>query len=142
MATKAGVRIAAAAVLMVGGLGLLGGLAGCKTTQQAQGQSGIVASYGRPTLTADLGDVRPPAVLMAAEEVMRSRGYTIVSSEVTEYGGDVSGRPPRYSSLNTLEVSVRETLDGTQIKLSYNKPFGDEALVRSVLSDVLARLGL
>lgn len=128
-------------------LGVLGGLAlfgtaGCNRYPQMQGQTGVVAVYRYPTLTADVPETtRVPAVIAAAEETFRARGYSVLQSSSTEESGLVQALPPRTGDYPRLTVVAVRVPSGTQIRIS-QEPYGSQELSRSLLDGVLARLGL
>lgn len=121
----------------------LAALPACKAQQRAQGDRGLVASYSGFSLSADLpAEARVPAVVAAAEQTLRARGYTIDSNESTEESGRLIARPPRTNDpYPRLVVGVTASGDASHITLTY-QPLGDQELCRSVLDGILSRLGL
>lgn len=117
-------------------------LAGCRSRQAIQGEGGVVATYKLPTLSADLPDeARVPAVIAAAEQTVRARGYSVARSGATEERGELVCRPPRISDYPTIQVRATRVAVGTRVAVRC-EPFGDEHLSRSLLDGILVRLGL
>jgi hypothetical protein len=107
-----------------------------------QGQSGIEAVYHRGVLNAVLPEsARAPAVIAAAEQVARARGYSIVASGATDEESTIVIRPPQTSSVPTVQITARRVMQGTQVRVE-NMPWGDQDLSRSLLDGILQRLGL
>ncbi len=131
-------RIAAG---LAAGFGVLAGSAGCHSTQAVHGERGVVATYAPPTLWADLGGLRVPAVVAASEMALRGQGYSVLKAECTEDAGRVVARSPRYDTYPTLVIAARVSSAGTRIEIR-EQPFGDEGVSRAVLDRVLQRLGL
>lgn len=121
----------------------LAALAGCKTTVQQQGNRGVNASYSLMTLSSDLpGPTRVPAVIAAAEQVVRARGYTVDTSEATDESGRLVARPPRTTdAYPRLVVSAHSLAQGAHVEINY-QPMGDQELSRSVLDGILQKLGM
>lgn len=130
-------------LVLGGGIGVaILALGACSPSLRAQGASAISASYSYPSLEADLPDQsRVPAVIAAADSVLRARGYSITKSASTEDAGVVRSLPPRSSDYPVVEVGAKRTTSGTRVTISVT-PFGDEDLSRSVLDSILTRLGL
>ncbi len=117
-------------------------LGACSPVQRAQGSRGIVASFQRPTLSAQLPpEVRVPAVIAAADQVCRERGYSIVSNQSTEEAGRIVARPPRTGDFPTIAIAASIHGEGTRIEVEV-QPFGDQDWSRSVLDGILQKLGL
>ena len=131
------------AVAVVGlGAGLLAG--GCSTSEtQSQGPNkDVTATYSWRTLKADLPEqTRVPAVIAAADETLRARGYTVEKSSATEEMGEIIAHAPRYNDYPRLVLTSKRGASGTSVALVV-EPFGDQELCRSVLDGVLQRMGL
>jgi len=115
---------------------------GCRSTPaEVEQADGIVATYSGTELTCDLPEsARVPAVIAAADQTLRARGYTIVQSTSTEDAGEIIGRPPRYNNYPRLVVKATGTATGSRVVLEY-EPFGNQEVSRSVLDSMLSRLG-
>lgn len=116
-------------------------LAGCESTPKQQGsQSQLTATYKMGALSAVV-PAKVPAVIAAAEQTLRDRGYAIESSASTTEQGGIIARPPAYNLGKTMKIDVASTAtDETTITLSTN-PW-DETLLRITLDRILARLGM
>lgn len=127
-------------VTLVAPLALIA-LAGCEATPKQQGsQSQLTATYRMGALSAVI-PAKVPAVMAAAEQTLRDRGYAIVSSASTTEQGGIVARPPSYNLGKTLKIDVASTAtDETSITLSA-QPW-DETLLRITLDRILARLGM
>jgi hypothetical protein len=119
------------------------GVAGCSPQVKTQGtQQDITATYEGRTLRAELpGRARVPAVIAAADQTFRARGYAVQRTASTEDTGEIVANAPRHSSLPRVVVSASRGVDGTGVEVVV-EPFGDQELSRSVLDGVLQRLGL
>lgn len=129
------------ACLFVASLALAG--AGCKAQVRPQGERGIEATYSMTTLSTTLPEAaRVPAVIAAAEQTVRARGYTVDASEATEDAGRLIARPPRTNdAYPRLVVTAHAAAGETRVEIKY-QPLGDQDLSRSVLDGILTRLGL
>lgn len=127
-------------VTLVAPLALIA-LAGCEATPKQQGsQSQLTATYKMGALSAVI-PAKVPAVMAAAEQTLRDRGYAIVSSASTTEQGGIVARPPSYNLGKTLKIDVASTAtDETSITLSA-QPW-DETLLRITLDRILVRLGM
>lgn len=128
------VGVIGAALLVFGG--------GCQRQYSVHGtgEDRIVASYSGTTLSADLpSSASIPAVLSAAEQVFRKRGYTIVETRSTEDKGMIAATPPGKSIFPRMLVRAVPTARGTTVALSY-EPAGDMRLSQSVLDGIMERL--
>jgi hypothetical protein len=116
-------------------------LSGCEATPKQQGsQSQLTATYKMGALSAVV-PAKVPAVMAAAEQTLRDRGYAIESSASTTEQGGIIARPPAYNLGKTMKIDVASTAtDETTITLSTN-PW-DETLLRITLYRILARLGM
>lgn len=118
--------------------------AGCAQTphRMSHGSTGITAAYAARTLSAVLPpEIAVPAATAAMEQTFRARGYSIEKSTATGETGLIIARPPRTTTFPEVEVIVTSVVGGTRVAIS-NKPFGDEALTRSLMDSMLQRLGL
>lgn len=116
-------------------------LNGCEATPKQQGsQSQLTATYKMGALSAVI-PAKVPAVMAAAEQTLRDRGYAIESSASTTEQGGIIARPPAYNLGKTMKIDVASTAaDETTITLS-TYPW-DETLLRITLDRILARLGM
>ncbi|GJQ29923.1 MAG: hypothetical protein HBSAPP03_18070 [Phycisphaerae bacterium] len=122
--------------------GLAACLGACHPTAQQHGSTRITAAYRLPTLRATLPEsARVPAVITAAEQTVRTRGYSVESVEVTEEAGKLVVRPPRTNDLPKIVIQSHVEARATRVTLTV-WPVGDEELARSVLDGTLQRLGL
>ena len=110
----------------------LSALTACQKPKVAtQGSSGVEATYSLGTLRATLPhEARVPAVIAAADEAARARGYTVVSSTATEEHGRLVCRPPRSDSFPRVVVDARRISTGTKTTLEM-QPMGDQDVCRS-----------
>ncbi|MDX2130460.1 MAG: hypothetical protein SFY69_00215 [Planctomycetota bacterium] len=119
-----------------------GALGGCSPAVKSHGQSGLEATYSARTLSAVLpASARIPAVVAAAEDTVRARGYAVVRADATEELGTLVARPPRTSDYPVLELTADLVPNGTRVRLVV-KPFGDQEMSRSILDGTLQRLGM
>ncbi len=119
-------------------------LTGCirHTTTQNNGPQDTTAKYRLTTLSAKLPpDARVPAVMAAADQTLRSRGYTVVESSATEETGELIAHAPRYNNFPRIVIASSRGVGNTNVSLRVD-PFGDQDLCRSVLDGMLQRLGL
>jgi hypothetical protein len=129
-------------MLTVGSLVGLSLLAACSPQAKVQGNKDTVATYHRMTLRANLPDEsRVPAVIAAADQTLRARGYTVVRSSATEEKGELVAHPPRTTNLPRIVIESERGVSSTIVDLRVD-PFGDQDLCRSVLDGMLQRLGL
>ncbi|MEO1009302.1 MAG: hypothetical protein AAFX79_12125 [Planctomycetota bacterium] len=120
-------------------------IAGCETYQRTQGESQIVAGFRGRTLHAELPDaVRVPGAHYASVAALRTRGYAIEEDEVSRDSGRVVGRQARSAARDALDrVVIRTRLTPSRVGVSITtQPLPDEVLARSILDDVLVRLGM
>jgi hypothetical protein len=117
--------------------------AGCSPQVKTQGTNEtITAAYQGRTLKADLpAKARVPAVIAAADQTFRARGYAVQRSAATEEEGEIVANAPRYNNLPRVVLSATRTATATSVKVTV-EPFGDQELSRSVLDGVLQRLGM
>lgn len=128
--------------VLAASLGIGTMLAACGTETAQQGSSDLTAAYRMRTLSTVLpGSARVPAVIAAAEETVRARGYSVESSAATEDAGRLVVRPPRTSDFPKMTIEASAVGHGTRVTFTVS-PFGDEEMSRSVLDGVLQRLGL
>jgi hypothetical protein len=128
--------------LGIAGLAGLLLLVGCSPQVKSQGKQDTVATYSNLTLRANLPtDARVPAVLSAAEQTLRARGYAIEASSSTEEKGEVIAHPPRTRDWPKITITASRGVSSTVVDLRV-KPFGDQELCRSVLDGMLQRLGM
>ncbi len=121
---------------------LASGLAGCAQHTAAGTDGSLTAAFSGRKLNIDLpGTVRVPAVVAAANEALRARGYTITASEADEARGRVVGEPHGARLLEQVNVGVRADDGATVVSILY-EPFGNQKKSRRILDDILGRLGL
>lgn len=123
-------------------LGSLAFIAGCKTTYSAHmlGDQRVVAKYSGRALFAEVPEtVRVPAVIAAADEVARARGYTVLKKESTEENGILTVVPPARDSITQLVIHADRVDVGTAIRISY-QPFPDRQLCESFFDAILAKV--
>lgn len=132
-------RLGLLAVVGATGLALLS--QGCETTTKVQGDvTQAIANYESGTLKATL-NAPPSAVLAAAEQTLRDRGYSIDNNDSTKEQGAVVARPPNYNLLKTLRVFVAPTGDNASSISITTNPW-DEGLARITLNGIMKRLGM
>lgn len=116
--------------------------AGCTSTRELHGSSGIEATYIGGKLIAYLpGETAPMSVLAAASEEFVRRGYTVKDIEGTEDAGTVTAWPPRTNDFPRMVVGASKREGFVRVTLEY-VPFGDEPLSRAVFGRILEKLGL
>lgn len=127
----------------LGASALMGALGACATTEvQTQGDSRTQASYTLPKLTASLPEwVTPRAVAAAAEQTLRDRGYSVLSSAATTDSVKVVAKAPGTGPLKKHVVRASWNRSGSTVTVK-SEPFGDETRSRAILDGILARLGL
>lgn len=115
----------------------------CQTATARQGSSRVLAAYRFGTLEADLPDrTRPQAVLSAAEDALRHRGYAVRASRSTADEGKVDAAAPSGSVFEGgASVTAHIGTYGTRVGVHVGT-LGDENESRAILDDILARLGL
>jgi hypothetical protein len=132
-------------LVLVGVVGLatvVGAVGGCSPQAKTQGKQDTVATYHGMTLRANLPtESRVPAVMAAAEQTLRNRGYTIVSSTATEEKGEIIAHPPSSDHFPRLVIESSRGVSSTIVDVCA-EPFGDQDLCRSVLDGMLQKLGL
>jgi hypothetical protein len=115
---------------------------GCQTTYSTHqlGEHRVVAKYGGRSLFVEVPEtVRVPAVIAAADEVVRSRGYSVLRKESTEEKGMIASVPPAKDTIQRVIVRAEAGDHGTAIRVSY-EPFPDRRLCESILDAILAKL--
>ncbi|MEQ8850436.1 MAG: hypothetical protein RIB32_01480 [Phycisphaerales bacterium] len=118
-------------------------LVGCadRSTYVRQGRTGVEARYDGDDLQADLPpDVPVPSVIAAGEQVLVRRGHSITASETSGQRGRVVGRPGGKRLHRKVEIHARQVPGATRVWVEV-VPLGDEAGSRSILEDMLIRLG-
>jgi hypothetical protein len=116
-------------------------LQACSPQVQTQGKD-VMATYSGMTLRSNLPtETRVPAVIAAAEQTLRGRGYTVVRSNATEETGEIVAYAPRYNNFPRIVITSNRGVSSTVVDLRV-EPFGDQELCRSVLDGMLQRLGL
>jgi hypothetical protein len=118
-------------------------LPACSPEVKSQGQyKDVTASYSGITLSSDLpGSARIPAVIAAADQTLRARGYAVQRTTATEEAGEILANAPRYNNYPRVRLRASRVEGATHVDVSV-EPFGDQELSRSVLDGVLQKLGL
>lgn len=117
-------------------------LSACQTTYSSHqlGEQRVVAKYTGRTLFAEVpSTIRVPAVIAAADDVVRARGYTVLRTESTEERGMLASVPPAKDSIQQVVVRAETGDHGTAIRVSY-EPFPDRQLCESIFDAILAKL--
>ncbi|RMH12300.1 MAG: hypothetical protein D6695_07115 [Planctomycetota bacterium] len=120
-------------------------LFGCVPTRYPSygwhGQEPILAIYQGKTLHSELPEhIAPGSVRAAAERVLRSRGYTITTSEATEDRTRVVARPPDARLFKRVIVGSSLSRGGTRVGVTI-EPGGNETTARDMLESILTLLG-
>ncbi len=118
-------------------------VAGCadRRTYVRQGRTGVEARYDGDDLEADLpAGVPVPSVIAAGEQVLVRRGHSIIANETSGQRGRVVGRPGGKRLHRKVEIHARQVPGATRVWVEV-VPLGDEAGSRSILEDMLIRLG-
>jgi len=137
-------------VMALGAVGVVMGSVGCqRPTYREQGGTltvyGVYANGVLASLTPP--ETRVPAVMAAAEETLRRRGYTITRRDITEDLGVLRAEPPHAVVRSPVTVrdpvTVRAVLerDGTMVTVRVGR-LGNEAASRAILDEMLRRVGL
>src|SRR5436190_3457265 len=122
-------------------------LIGCSSQTKTQGSNQDMvatyhASYRGWTLTTNLpAEARVPAVVAAAEQTLRARGYTITTSDSTEEQGEIVAHPPSTNNFPRIVIASARGVSSTTVDMRV-EPFGDQELCRSVLDGMLQRMGM
>ena len=121
--------------------GLVAPLTACSRPVYSYGER-VEANYSGRTLTVRLDEsVRVPRVMAAIDEVLRDRGYSVVSTASTEDDGEVIARGPRVVTYPRLVVKTRQTSTACVVTMR-NEPFGDKDQVEQMMRALLAKLGV
>lgn len=119
-------------------------LGGCATERVVvpQGKTGIAAAYDGFGLDVNLpARVPVPSAIIAGEQALLRRGNTVTAMESTAEGGRVVARPPSRRLHSKITIVANQVGGATAMRIEV-EPFGDEAACRSILDDMLVRLGL
>jgi hypothetical protein len=118
-------------------------LTACSPQVKSHGtQQDVTATYSGTTLSTNLpANARVPAVLAAADETLRARGYAVQRSAATEEKGEIVANAPRYNDFPRVVFRASRGVNATHVEVNV-QPFGDQELSRSLLDGVLQRLGL
>lgn len=117
-------------------------LPACTATYSNAGSSETLTEYHLGTLKADLPpSVRIPAVMAAGQATLRHRGYSVSSSRITADAGRIEGESPSSSPLGSASVWAEAVPTGTRVGVKVGL-WGDEDASRSILDDMLRRVGL
>ena len=117
-------------------------LTACQSSYRPQGSSGTVGTYSFGRASVRIAEpVRIPTIIAAANASLRSRGYTIESTESSVDEGKIIARQPDFKSFEKLVVSAALVPAGVEISIT-QQPFGDEERSRALMDSVLQRLGL
>lgn len=127
-------------VIAVALAGLLG--SACSPEVKTHGPNkDVEASYHQAALTTNLPvTARVPAVIAAADQTLRARGYAVQRSSATEDSGELVANAPRYNNYPRVRVRAHSAANATQVEVKV-EPFGDQELSRSVLDGILEKLG-
>lgn len=114
---------------------------GC-TSQGYQGQSrDQKASFNVRALRTELPyEYAVPTVAAAGEAALRARGYTISGKSVNKDAARLCANAPDDGWLEQTVFESYVTPNGTGISIRV-EPMGNESTSRSIMDDVLARLG-
>ncbi len=142
MGARVGMRSAAAACAVVA-VGIVGG---CQSDPEPVGMdedSSLTATYSFGTMTTNVsrGGIGVRDVASAAEAMFRRQGFTVRSAEITSNKARVAGSEVGSGNFQATIVSATKTEAGVRIEV-HVEPFGDEAQSRTVMNDILGRLGL
>ncbi|MFN7021549.1 MAG: hypothetical protein ACK4WH_09515 [Phycisphaerales bacterium] len=124
---------------------------GRATDRSELGARDVLAKYSGSTLKARLEPVYSVlTVRAAAEQALRSRGYTITESSASSDRARVVGRaagsgPGLVTIVGTVGVEqvvveAAAISNATELRVRF-EPWGDEAQSRTVMDAVLTRLG-
>jgi hypothetical protein len=82
--------------------------------------------------------------MAAIDEVLRDRGYSVVSTaSTTEEDGEVVARGPRVVTYpRQLVVKARRTSTACVVSMRKMDPFGDKDQVEQMMRALLAKLGV
>ncbi len=80
------------------------------------------------------------AIAAAGEAAFRARGYSIREKNVTRTEASVFANSPQDGWLDCTVLRAYVTPQGTGMTIRV-EPWGDEAVSRTLMDDVLARLG-
>lgn len=107
-----------------------------------QGRTGLAASYDGLALEVDLpARVPVPSAIAAGEQAVVRRGSTIIEVGATAERGHLVAKPPTRRLHDKVVIDARQAGGATSVRIEV-LPFGDEAASRSILDDMLVRLGL
>ncbi len=128
--------------LALGALGVA--LVGCKAQHSFQGpRHDVLASYRFRTLTCTVErEVRVPAVIAAAEQTLRERGYSVTNSRSSEDAGEVEAEPFDPKVLESVIVKARVSKGASTLIDVRVEPLGDQVRSRAILDGILSNLGL
>lgn len=114
---------------------------GCGGTM-LHGPEQIPARFTLGTLRAELpGSVDVLTASAAAESALRSRGYSVVRTSITDDHAVIAGEPPRAGFLESVSVQISVTNHATAVSVRY-EPLGDEPASRAIFDTMLAGLGM
>lgn len=117
-------------------------LSACQSSYRAQGSNGTVGTYKFGRASVRIAEpLRIQTVIAAANATLRSRGYTIESTESTADEGKIIARQPDFKSFEKLVVSAALVPGAVEISIT-RQPFGDEERSRALMDAILQRLGL
>ncbi|HYE62194.1 MAG TPA: hypothetical protein VD997_09370 [Phycisphaerales bacterium] len=101
----------------------------------------VTATYHNAALSTSLAPTaRVPAVIAAADQTLRARGYAVQRSTATEEAGELIANAPRYNNYPRVRVRATRADAATLLEVKV-EPFGDQELSRSVLDGILQKLG-
>ncbi len=117
-------------------------LPACQSSYRPQGSNGTVGTYSFGRASVRIAEpLRIQTVIAAANATLRSRGYTIESTESTADEGKIIARQPEFKSFEKLVVAAALVPGAVEISIT-QQPFGDEERSRALMDAILQRLGL
>lgn len=121
---------------------LLAGLSGACQTQGLQGRNrDQQATYTVRALRTELApEIRVSTCAAAGEAVLRARGFSIAERTITEDSARIVGKAPNDGLFERTIFESYVTPRGTGMLVRV-EPWGDEAASRTILDEVLVRLG-
>ena len=118
-------------------------MAGCvaEPSVAPAGRSGLEASFDGREVGVDVpARITVPSATIAGEHTLLRRGNTITAMETTAERGRVVGRPGGRGLHRRVVIEARQVAGATRLSVEVEP--GDEAASRSILEDMMVRLGL
>lgn len=114
---------------------------GCQSAGVQGRERDQQATFSVRSLRTELPpEVEIAAVAAAGEAMFRARGYSIREKSVTRTEACLIGNTPKDGWLDQTVFRAYVTPGGTGMTIRID-PWGDEATSRTLMDDVLARLG-